>query len=212
MLKRSFYNSRCSASAVSACSQRLGPHIAEQRSTCAVLNASTRHRRFCEAIFGRFRPVNRCQQKGRISVPAATDARQVDATSATQEIPNLHLECPWRGMDEPTVNLAVKFGGSSVASADRMAEVAHIVCGFEKTMPVVVLSAMGKTTNLLLQAGSEALHTSPRSVGALQPLRCVRKLVWPCIQTCLILSSCLITPCGVVCCSTRPMSMMWIST
>eukprot|EP00890_Picochlorum_soloecismus_P004047 jgi/Picsp_1/4643/NSC_02013-R1_precursor monofunctional aspartokinase len=57
-----------------------------------------------------------------------------------------------------------------------MVEVAQIVCGFEKTMPVVVLSAMGKTTNLLLQAGSEALHTSPRSVAALQPLRAIKEL------------------------------------
>ena len=81
------------------------------------------------------------------------------------------LEAPWKGMSNPRINLVVKFGGSSVASAERMVEVAQIVCGFEKAMPVVVLSAMGKTTNLLLQAGSEALHTSPRSVAALQPLR-----------------------------------------
>ena len=81
------------------------------------------------------------------------------------------LDAPWKDMNDPSINLVVKFGGSSVASAERMLEVAQIVCGFEKAMPVVVLSAMGKTTNLLLQAGSEALHTSPRSVAALQPLR-----------------------------------------
>ena len=55
-------------------------------------------------------------------------------------------------------------------------EVAQIVCGIEDSAPVVVLSAMGKTTNLLLQAGSEALHTSPKSVGSLQPLRAIKEL------------------------------------
>ena len=37
-----------------------------------------------------------------------------------------------------------QFGGSSVASAERMREVADIVCSFPEHLPVVVLSAMGK--------------------------------------------------------------------
>lgn len=86
------------------------------------------------------------------------------------------MEVPWRDMKEPRINLVVKFGGSSVATAERMREVAQIICGFKDTMPMVVLSAMGKTTNLLLQAGSEALHTSPKSVGSLQPLRAIKEL------------------------------------
>ena len=112
-----------------------------------------------------------------------------------------------------------QFGGSSVASADRMREVADIVCSFPEHLPVVVLSAMGKvgrpgstwrhlatavqqqqlvcraawhaaaalllhlrslfgcpvlpvqTTNLLLQAGDEALRTSPGNIASLAPLR-----------------------------------------
>ncbi|AQK57584.1 hypothetical protein ZEAMMB73_Zm00001d052656 [Zea mays] len=44
----------------------------------------------------------------------------------------------------------MKFGGSSLASAERMQEVADLILSFLGEMPVVVLSAMGKTTNNLL--------------------------------------------------------------
>jgi hypothetical protein len=44
----------------------------------------------------------------------------------------------------------MKFGGSSVASAERMMEVAGLVMSFPEERPIVVLSAMGKTTNKLL--------------------------------------------------------------
>lgn len=123
--------------------------------------------------------------------------------------------------------MVMKFGGSSVASAERMLEVAQIVCSFPDQLPCVVLSAMGKvrpralwwlagwyrpvilarqrctqvavpgwrdlrscpgtgapdppclrcgplqTTNLLLQAGEEALKASPANIASLAPLRCV---------------------------------------
>lgn len=44
----------------------------------------------------------------------------------------------------------MKFGGSSVASAERMKEVANLILSFPDERPVIVLSAMGKTTNKLL--------------------------------------------------------------
>ena len=44
----------------------------------------------------------------------------------------------------------MKFGGSSVATAERMREVADLVLTFPEESPVIVLSAMGKTTNNLL--------------------------------------------------------------
>lgn len=55
--------------------------------------------------------------------------------------------------DEKSSDLSVvmKFGGSSVASAERMREVASLVLSFPEERPVIVLSAMGKTTNKLLQ-------------------------------------------------------------
>ncbi|KAL3149573.1 hypothetical protein ABBQ32_002349 [Trebouxia sp. C0010 RCD-2024] len=80
------------------------------------------------------------------------------------------------GTDQQQINVVMKFGGSSVADADRMWEVAQIMCSFPHLFPCVVLSAMGKTTNLLLQAGAEALTTHPGNVAALAPLRDIKEL------------------------------------
>ncbi|CAL5225186.1 g7969 [Coccomyxa viridis] len=70
----------------------------------------------------------------------------------------------------------MKFGGSSLASAERIREVAEIICSFPEHYPCIVLSAMGKTTNLLLQAGQEALRVAPGAVPSLAPLRTIREL------------------------------------
>ena len=44
------------------------------------------------------------------------------------------------------LSVVYKFGGSSVANAERMLEVADIVCSFPEHAPLVVLSAMGKVS------------------------------------------------------------------
>ncbi|GAB4818727.1 hypothetical protein N2152v2_005773 [Parachlorella kessleri] len=88
--------------------------------------------------------------------------------------PTLRLERPGKSQEQVTV--VMKFGGSSVATAERMLEVASIICSFPDQLPVVVLSAMGKTTNLLLQAGEETLKTDPTKVGELAPLRAIQQL------------------------------------
>lgn len=54
------------------------------------------------------------------------------------------------GENEKQFTCVMKFGGSSVASAERMMEVAELICSFPEERPVIVLSAMGKTTNKLL--------------------------------------------------------------
>lgn len=54
-----------------------------------------------------------------------------------------------------------KFGGSSLADSTRLREVTkllHLQIARSRNMPVVVLSAMGPTTNDLLAAGNRALH------------------------------------------------------
>lgn len=107
-----------------------------------------------------------------ITPPRCSSRLEIIASAVEHE----PLQAPWGQSTNKPLNLVVKFGGSSVATAERMMEVAQIVCGIEDSAPVVVLSAMGKTTNLLLQAGSEALHTSPKSVGSLQPLRAIKEL------------------------------------
>jgi Amino acid kinase family len=48
------------------------------------------------------------------------------------------------------LTVVMKFGGSSLATADRMKEVAVLITSFPEERPIVVLSAMGKTTNKLL--------------------------------------------------------------
>lgn len=57
-----------------------------------------------------------------------------------------------RTLDEIRRQLScvMKFGGSSVASSERMIEVADLILSFPEESPVIVLSAMGKTTNKLI--------------------------------------------------------------
>ena len=52
--------------------------------------------------------------------------------------------------------IVMKFGGSSVESQEAIARAAEIVRQHEERRPVVVVSAMGKTTNRLLQVAREA--------------------------------------------------------
>ncbi|KAH0936833.1 hypothetical protein HID58_004294 [Brassica napus] len=59
--------------------------------------------------------------------------------------------------EEKRFTCVMKFGGSSVATAERMREVADLVLTFPEESPVIVLSAMGKTTNNLLLAGEKAV-------------------------------------------------------
>ena len=51
----------------------------------------------------------------------------------------------------------MKFGGSSVADADRIRHVASIIKAYKEEKPVVVLSAMGDTTDHLLEAADIAV-------------------------------------------------------
>lgn len=84
------------------------------------------------------------------------------------------LEAPGKGVNQ--VNVVYKFGGSSVRDAERMREVADIICSFPENLPCVVLSAMGKTTNLLLECGDLALTCTTDQIPRLAPLRAVREL------------------------------------
>lgn len=52
----------------------------------------------------------------------------------------------------------MKFGGSSVANAERIRHVAEIIEVYKKDRPVVVLSAMGDTTDDLLEAADNAVN------------------------------------------------------
>ncbi|QTQ14003.1 aspartate kinase [Treponema parvum] len=53
--------------------------------------------------------------------------------------------------------IVMKFGGSSVANAERIRHVAEIIKAYKGKRPVVVLSAMGDTTDHLLEAAETAV-------------------------------------------------------
>ena len=53
--------------------------------------------------------------------------------------------------------IVMKFGGSSVANAERIKNVASIVSAYSAERPLVVLSAMGDTTDHLLEAADLAV-------------------------------------------------------
>ncbi|MCI5523389.1 MAG: aspartate kinase [Spirochaetales bacterium] len=54
--------------------------------------------------------------------------------------------------------IVMKFGGSSVANAQRIRHVASIIQAYKENRPVVVLSAMGDTTDHLLEAAEMAVN------------------------------------------------------
>lgn len=80
------------------------------------------------------------------------------------------------GDSENQLNCVMKFGGSSVASAERMREVADLILSFPNERPVIVLSAMGKTTNNLLQAGEKAVSCGVTNVPCIDELSFIKEL------------------------------------
>lgn len=53
--------------------------------------------------------------------------------------------------------IVMKFGGSSVANAERIKHIASIINAYKEKRPAVVLSAMGDTTDHLLEAADKAV-------------------------------------------------------
>ncbi|KAL8247211.1 hypothetical protein R6Q59_008427 [Mikania micrantha] len=103
---------------------------------------------------------------GAIRVPAPSwgrclkvvcDARKNDVLVQTES----KIQCLEGSTNQ--LSCVMKFGGSSVASADRMKEVAELILSFPEENPVIVLSAMGKTTNKLILAGEKACCVSDAS-------------------------------------------------
>uniref|UniRef100_A0A0D9V9T7 Aspartokinase n=1 Tax=Leersia perrieri TaxID=77586 RepID=A0A0D9V9T7_9ORYZ len=74
------------------------------------------------------------------------------------------------------LSVVMKFGGSSVSSAARMREVTGLIAAFPEERPVVVLSAMGKTTNLLLLAGEKAVGCGVIRVSEIEEWNVIKDL------------------------------------
>ncbi|KAL7135212.1 hypothetical protein ABFS83_11G078300 [Erythranthe nasuta] len=70
----------------------------------------------------------------------------------------------------------MKFGGSSVASAERMRQVAHLILSFPEEKPIIVLSAMGKSTNYLIRAGEKAISCGFDKVSEIEELVFIKEL------------------------------------
>src|SRR5215472_1552318 len=69
--------------------------------------------------------------------------------------------------------IVMKFGGTSVESAEAIERVAKIVSSRRKRLPVVVVSAMAKVTDQLVSMGQTA--ASGVSEAALELLRAMRE-------------------------------------
>lgn len=80
--------------------------------------------------------------------------RRVAVTA--QSVAGREAEAPANGVGPSSFTIACKFGGTSVASAERMVEVAELLTAEPEECPVVVLSAMSGITNALLAAGELA--------------------------------------------------------
>lgn len=64
--------------------------------------------------------------------------------------------------------IVMKFGGSSVANAERLQHIAGIVKEYLPRKPVLVFSAMGDTTDHLLEAAESALTTGRFSIKKIE--------------------------------------------
>ncbi|XP_061991790.1 aspartokinase 1, chloroplastic-like [Rosa rugosa] len=81
-----------------------------------------------------------------------------------------------KGDETASFSCVMKFGGSSVATAERIREIAELVVSFPEEKPVVVLSAMGKTTNNLLLAGEKAVSCGVSNASEIEELSYVKQL------------------------------------
>ena len=72
--------------------------------------------------------------------------------------------------------IVMKFGGSSLESAPAVKRVAAIVRRALAREPVVVVSAMGKTTQQLLTLGEEAVAGGPEGNRLLERLHALREM------------------------------------
>ncbi|TVU44112.1 hypothetical protein EJB05_03545, partial [Eragrostis curvula] len=86
---------------------------------------------------------------------------------------------PARGYQEKAATgftVVMKFGGSSVASAQLMRDAAERILNFPDEKPVVVVSAMAETTDNLLLAGEKAVSCGAPQVSEIHELSVIKEL------------------------------------
>ncbi|GJP35856.1 hypothetical protein CLOM_g20403 [Closterium sp. NIES-68] len=100
----------------------------------------------------------------------------IRVASALQSLDAPVTEPPEALPPEVPFSVVMKFGGSSVANAARMREVADLILSFPEENPIIVMSAMGKTTNNLIKVGERALTCGSAKCAAIDELRVIREL------------------------------------
>ncbi|CAN6548606.1 unnamed protein product [Malus baccata var. baccata] len=105
---------------------------------------------------------------------AKREKRRIEAVLGEEEEEENATES--RRSDAVPFTCVMKFGGSSLASAERMREIAQLVVSFPDEKPIVVLSAMGKTTNNLLLAGEKAVSCGVSNASEIKELSFVKQL------------------------------------
>ncbi|RLN39443.1 aspartokinase 1, chloroplastic [Panicum miliaceum] len=129
--------------------------------------AASKHGREQDSVRASARPAAQCWRRRGLVVRCQTGATAVlkneEATAAAQK--------PHTGF-----TAVMKFGGSSLASAERMREVADLILSFPEETPVIVLSAMGKTTNNLLLAGEKAVSCGAPKASEIPELAVIKDL------------------------------------
>ncbi|XP_019442909.1 PREDICTED: aspartokinase 2, chloroplastic-like [Lupinus angustifolius] len=142
----------------------------------------------CETRFGfvNFVPAGLCSAGGVVSSERVTSLLSVTCKATTTRRSDV-LEKKNNVIGENDENFGesescssytcvMKFGGSSVASAERMREVAALILSFPQERPIIVLSAMGKTTNKLLMAGEKAVSCGATNVSIIEELDFIKDL------------------------------------
>ncbi|XP_017187076.2 aspartokinase 1, chloroplastic isoform X2 [Malus domestica] len=105
---------------------------------------------------------------------AKSEKRRIEAVLGEEEEEENATES--RGSDAVPFTCVMKFGGSSLASAERVREIAQLVVSFPDEKPIIVLSAMGKTTNNLLLAGEKAVSCGVSNASEIKELSFVKQL------------------------------------
>ncbi|TVU44139.1 hypothetical protein EJB05_03572, partial [Eragrostis curvula] len=88
----------------------------------------------------------------------------------------LKAEAAASAQDASVFTVVMKIGGSSLTSAERIRQVADLIPSFPEAKPVVVLSAMGKTTNNLLLAGEKAMTCGVQKACEIPELSIIKEL------------------------------------
>ncbi|XP_062213034.1 aspartokinase 1, chloroplastic-like [Phragmites australis] len=145
------------------------PGVARESPAALALRAATASSKLGREqyfVCGAARPGGQCCRRRGLVVRCQTGAAilKKDAAAAAAE------------KAETGFTVVMKFGGSSVSSAERMREVADLILSFPEETPVIVLSAMGKTTNNLLLAGEKAVSCGAQKASGIPELSVIKEL------------------------------------